>query len=385
MLGIGILIPIIPALFTNTASEFYMLTTQTTSQAFMLLGLMSAAYPVMQFFAAPVLGDLSDHYGRKPVLAVSSLGTVVGYLLFIVGLFIHSLPVLFLSRIIDGITGGNISVAQAAIADITPPENRAKNFGLMGAAFGVGFILGPSLGGILGNYNTSYPFILAALLSSVSFVLIRRVLPETIQNKTVDRKPFTLSSAVTGIMRGFRHPTLSKLFVTTLCFSAGFTFFTSFFGAFLIQRFHFSEQAIGLYFAFVGVWIVITQGFINRRVSGKYSNTVLVLVPLIILACMLIAFSLAPSAWVLYAIVPVFAISNGLITANLSAHISRSSGASNQGEILGINASMSSFSQATVPLIAGFVAASFSVATPILFGAIMVFIAAGVFALSQKK
>lgn len=203
MLGIGVLIPIIPALFTDPASAFYVLPAGLEPHALLLLGIMLATYPMMQFFAAPVLGDLSDHYGRKPVLASSLFGTMIGYIIFIIGLLLQSLPLLFVSRAIDGITGGNISVAQAAIADITAPENRASNFGLIGAAFGMGFILGPSTGGILGHYNPIYPFILTTALSLASVILVMRLLPETLQSKSLSRKAISLASSFRSILLGF--------------------------------------------------------------------------------------------------------------------------------------------------------------------------------------
>lgn len=159
MLGIGILIPIIPTLFTDHTSSFFILSSSQIPHALWLLGCMTALYPMMQFIATPLLGNASDRYGRKPVLIVSLLGTALGYGLFIVGILCRSLLLLFASRIIDGITGGNISVAQAAIADISKPQDRAKNFGMIGAAFGLGFILGPTIGGLLGSIHPTYPFI----------------------------------------------------------------------------------------------------------------------------------------------------------------------------------------------------------------------------------
>ncbi len=385
MLGIGILIPIIPALFTATDSAFYILTPPLVPYALLLLGVISAMYPIMQFFAAPVLGDLSDHYGRKPVLAISLFGTMIGYVLFILGLALRSLPLLFISRALDGITGGNISVAQAAISDITKPEHRAKNFGLIGAAFGMGFILGPSIGGILGHYSPLYPFILATVLSLTSAVMVLMLLPETITIKSLQRKKLSLVSPFRSVMSGFRHPQLAKLFTTTLFYSAGFTFYTSFFAAFLIQRFGFSERAIGLYFAVQGVWILITQLLINRKLSGRVSSNKIIQISLIVLASTLAIYALVHTVWLLYAIIPLFNIAAGLTNANLPATVSRSSTGNNQGEIMGINASMSSLSQAIIPLCAGFIATQFIIATPLLFGSIMVGIAAIVFAVSQKK
>ena len=151
-LGIGILGPILPQLLSNPNSPHYLLGKDASaSSGYIMFGFLVGIFPIMQFFATPILGQLSDRYGRKPVLALSLAGTALGYLLFAVGIVIKNIPLLFAARALDGITGGNLSVAQASIADVTPPSERTKNFGLIGAAFGVGFIIGPFLGGVLAD------------------------------------------------------------------------------------------------------------------------------------------------------------------------------------------------------------------------------------------
>lgn len=152
LLGVGVLIPVMPLLLGDPTSPYYLLPTGwSTEQGYVLLGLLTAVFPLMQFFATPILGQLSDKYGRKDILLISLFGTSLSYVLFAYGIMSRNLPLLFVSRALDGITGGNISVAQAAIADISLPENRAKNFGLIGMAFGLGFIFGSFLGGKLSD------------------------------------------------------------------------------------------------------------------------------------------------------------------------------------------------------------------------------------------
>ena len=190
LLGIGILIPVIPQLLANPASPFYLLAQGVSIKTgYIILGFLTAIFPLMQFFATPLLGELSDRFGRKPVLAISLLGTCISYILFAIGILTKNLPLLFVSRGFDGITGGNIAVAQAAIADVSTPENRAKNFGLMGAAFGIGFILGPYIGGKLSDpnliswFNAATPFWFAALLCFANVLSVVFLLPETHKHK----------------------------------------------------------------------------------------------------------------------------------------------------------------------------------------------------------
>src|SRR5437868_5332440 len=187
VLGVGVLIPIIPQLLANPRSSFYLLPAGWTFKGgLILLGWLVAIYPLMQFIATPILGQLSDRFGRKPLLGFSIFGTAVGYVLFAIGILHHNIPLLFFSRALDGITGGNLSVAQAVIADVTPPKDRIKRFALIGAAFGMGFVLGPYIGAKLASPNISFyglfhtphwfnpalPFWFTAALSLINFLLI---------------------------------------------------------------------------------------------------------------------------------------------------------------------------------------------------------------------
>jgi DHA1 family tetracycline resistance protein-like MFS transporter len=224
----------------------------------------------------PLLGQLSDHIGRRPVLLFCLLGTSFGYVLFALGIVLQSIPLLFLSRAIDGLTGGNISVAQAVIADSTPPEKRARAFGLMGAAFGIGFIVGPFLGGTLSDpsilpwFNATTPFWFAAILSLTNAIFLYFFFAETLTTKSNAR--FSFFQSFINIKKAIESPVLRKLFSTSFLFQSGFSFFTSFFGAYLIYRFAFTQSNIGNFFALVGILMAITQGFITARVAKRFST-----------------------------------------------------------------------------------------------------------------
>ena len=177
MLGITIIIPVIPALFFDADSLFFGPSYSMDDRS-ILYGILIAAYPFMQFFGAPLLGTLSDKYGRKPLLRWTILGSLIGYLLFGYAILTHNLILLFISRMIPGFMGGNISIIMSSIADVSSEENKAKNFGMVGAAFGIGFILGPSLGGVLADselvswFNHATPFWFTSLLTVINLLFV---------------------------------------------------------------------------------------------------------------------------------------------------------------------------------------------------------------------
>lgn len=389
MLGIGILIPVIPMLFTDPSSPYFVVQSAFLTQyAYVMMGLLLATYPLAQFFAAPILGQLSDKYGRKKILIFSQAGTSLGYLLFALGVVFSSLPILFISRIIDGFTGGNIAVAQAAIADITPPQARARTFGLMGAVFGLGFIIGPFLGGVLSAphlvswFSPAVPFWFAAILAGINTVLTARILKETHPSPLKELR-VDLAKSVHNIVKAFNYEKLKYLFITALFFQSGFSFFTAFFSVYLIHKFNFSQTDLGNYFGYIGLWIIFTQGvvtpWLSRRVSGSK------ILSFSMITCALgIALHFAPTqAWQLLIVVPVFALSNGLTQANMMALISRQAGPAIQGEVLGINSSMQALANTIPPLIAGFLAESFSPAAPIIV-AVIITTLAGITFIAKK-
>ncbi len=390
MLGIGILIPVMPALLANPTSPYFLLPQGwTLQQGFILLGLLTAVYPFCQFLAAPILGQLSDRFGRKPILAVSLLGTCISYILFAIGILWRNIPLLFLSRAFDGLTGGNIAVAQAAIADITAPQDRAKTFGLVGAVFGLGFIVGPFLGGVLssnqvvGWFNAATPFLFAAILSAINVLSVILRYPETNPHRDRD-KHIHWGRSLHNVIRAFRFVDMRSLFITVFLYTGGFAFFSTFFSVFLISRFGFEQAQIGNFFAYVGLWIVFTQAIVTRQVSGRFKEYQVLRITLFVTGAMLLVYFLPRQAWQLLLITPFFAISNGLSMANITGLISRSADAKIQGEIMGINSSVQALASSLPPILSGFIAASIGPTTPLFVASSVVMLAGIVFSIMYK-
>lgn len=363
LLGFGILIPIIPQLLANPASKYFLLPKGLgIKEGYILLGFLTASFPIMQFLATPILGQLSDRFGRRRLLAISLFGTCLSYLIFALGIITKSIPLLFMSRMFDGITGGNISVAQAAIADVSTPQNRAKNFGMIGAAFGLGFIIGPYIGGKLSDpgivswFSATTPFYFAAILSLVNVASILLFFPETLAVKRHALK-ISWSRSILNIYHAATHNTLRELFTTVFLFNGGFTFFTTFFSVFLITKFNFTQGNIGDFFAYIGLWVAFSQVVIVRQLAKRFSEKTLIRIGLIGTGGAIFLYFLPQHSWQLLLVAPVMAISNGLTFANMTALISKSVGPQVQGEILGINASVASLAMSIPPILSGYIAA----------------------------
>lgn len=389
-LGFGILIPIVPLLLADPSSRFYILPAGASIKSgYVLLGLITAIFPLMQLFSTSILGQLSDKFGRKPILIYTLIGTFISYALFAFGISIKNIPLLFISRAIAGITSGNLSVAQASIADITKPSDRAKNFGLIGAAFGTGFIIGPFLGGKLSDpqvlpfFNPTIPFYFASILALINSFSVRFNFKET--NIYLDKSPhIEWGKAITNLYKAFQIENLRFLFLTNFTFFSGFTFFVTFISVFFIKKFHFTQGNIGDFFSFLGLWIVLTQAILTRQIA-KYFNERQVLRFTIFLDGVFIGLMyFAQAPWMLYLIAPFIAICNGLSIANLTGLISRSADQKIQGEILGINASIQALAQLIPPILSGFIAASFAPEAPLIVASVIIIFAGVLFSTLYK-
>lgn len=376
MVGAGMVFPIIPILFTDPTSHAFLLEGYSTNAQFFIAGLVTALFGLMQFMAAPLLGELSDVYGRKRLLTLGVGILALSQMLFGFGIEIGSIFLILFSRAIAGLAAANFSIAQATIADVTEPENRAKNFGLIGAAFGTGFIIGPLLGGWIAGLtmNPAAPFWFAGLLGIANLLFLTLMLPETNKNPRA-MQAFTFFKGIRNIQAAIHDVDARPVYLTTFFYMSGFAFMTSFMGVFLVNKFSFDETAVGTYFGAVGGWIVFAQLFLLRIVAGKYTERQIVRYTMIIMASAMIVYPFLPTPHWLYIVMPFIAVSQGLTMANITSLVSKSVSAAKQGAALGINGSLMAFAQGIIPLIAGLGTGFIGIETPFIAGGILVFAA----------
>lgn len=356
LLGIGIIIPVFaPLIIENSQGIMPADTPEATRN--LIYGILTATFPFFQFFGAPILGTLADKYGRKRILQYSLIGTFVGYVLFALSIHFNILWLLFLARAIPGFMGGNISIVTASLADISKPEERAKNFGLIGMAFGMGFILGPFLGGILADSNTcryfdySTPMWFTALLTLVNMVYVRLQFPETFKPSAQGK--VSLLTGINNVKRAIAMVNMRVILLTVFLQSFAFSFFMQFNQVYLIKKFKFDTSQIGILFGYIGLWIAFTQGVIIRQVSKKLAPPQVLRFSLLGLSFAILAILLPKQAWMLYLVNPFMAIFQGLTQPNQTSIVSTLTPPENQGEMLGIQQSVTSLAFIFPPLIAG--------------------------------
>lgn len=344
----------------------------------LVVGLLMATYSLMQLVSAPVLGALSDRYGRRPVLLVSLAGSVVGYLIFAGA---HSLSWLFAARALDGITGGNISTAQAYVADITTPDNRAKGMGMIGAAFGLGFVLGPAAGGVLGAWGGNFAIgVVAALLSLAALVSTWALLPESRgQGATAPPRHF-----ITQAVRVLGLPGLGAALVLYLVFTSGFSMMEGTFSVFLVRRHLGGGEGLlseamgreaslrsGWIFVAVGVLSAVVQGGLVGRLRARFGELKLVFMGLVLLGAGLAGIPAAPGYATLFLPMGVLAVGSALLTPSLSSWVSQQAPDGRQGEVLGAYQSMGSLGRLLGPASGGALFSAGGAVTPFAVAALL--------------
>jgi multidrug resistance protein len=308
-----------------------------------------AIFSIAQFFATPIIGKLSDRFGRRPLLIISLIGTVIGN--FLAGTAPNA-TVLFLARFLDGITGGNVSVAQAVISDVTTPENRAKGFGIFGASLGLGFIMGPVLSLVAQQRSLGTSFLVSSAIAAIALILTIFFLPETLPAKAnTDTNIFDLG--LRDLIRGLTFPRLGILFIINLCVGTTFTLFTFAFQPYYIKVLHQDNNSLTLLFLAIGIVGVVVQIY-GVKILSKYLNLVKILfLGLFFRSLSFILMPIIPDIHFFLIIAMLFSLFNSLVQPMISTLISLNTSPEEQGKMSGLNASYLSAANGIGPIIAG--------------------------------
>ncbi len=342
LVGFGIVIPVLPYYAEGTKFG------ATPSQ----VGILFASYSVMQLIFSPVLGRLSDKYGRRPILLLSLLGTAVGFL--VLG-FATTLWMLFLGRIIDGISGGNISTAQAYIADVTTKENRAKGMGLIGAAFGLGFVFGPAIGGILSRWGINVPFLFAGGLALANAVLLYFALPETVTPDHPARISAASGRGWQQLLNALRERRLALVMTIYFLGIVAFSIMTATFSLFMMFRLGYDAFHNGWVFAFVGIISAAIQGGLIGKLVKRFGEPLLIIAGALLFSASLFALPFVTTATGLLSILALGAVTSigqALSAPSLTSLASKTASAGEQGGVLGVMQSVASLARAVGPSLA---------------------------------
>jgi MFS family permease len=359
MLGYGMIVPLLPFMVRESADSA------------LLVGLLSSLYALMQLLLAPVLGALSDRAGRRPVLIACLLIAAGAYGLLGVAAQIGSLPLIFVAIAIGGAAGATIPTAQAYIADTTAPAERARGLGLIGAAFGLGLMLGPASGGLLSIYGLGVPAFLAAALALANGVYALFALPESLPPARRTRQPLRVGGLVGQIAAALAERAVRPLLLAIFLLNLAFTGLQSNFALFSNTRFGWDPTANGIFFAFVGLCAVITQGVLIGRLQPALGEPLLVVGGLGTMAACLALTPLAPAGWVLYPLVGLMALGTGLAIPSLTSIVSRRAGEGRQGVVMGGMQAILSATLVIGPALAGLLFDTFGPGAPYLNGGIL--------------
>lgn len=312
------------------------------------VGLIISSFSLFQFLSAPIIGKLSDRYGRKPLLILSQISTFLGFLVLA---FANSVWMLFLSRIIDGLLGSNMTLSNAYIADITKEKERAKTYNLMGIIFGIGFFIGPAIGGLLATINYSIPSLIAAGMSLLSIILTILLLKETVKTKKELKLKINDFFPLKDFLQAWKNKTLRGFFVEFLFYITSFTIITSSLALFIDAKLGFGPDDVGLLLMIIGLIRIIFQLTAIPKLLNKYEEKILALIGLLITTIGMFGFFFVNSRVTLYLIMITFSIGAGLTRPMLMSTVAKKAGLENRGKNMGIVDSLGSIAQIIGPII----------------------------------
>jgi MFS transporter, DHA1 family, tetracycline resistance protein len=351
MLGFALIVP----LLAYFADSFGATAFQT--------GLLVASYAAMQMIGAPILGRISDRFGRRPVFLISILGTFIGFLILA---FANSLGMLFFSRILSGLTAGNISVAQAYIADVTDAKNRARGMGMIGAAFGIGFILGPALGGTLSVYGFDVPAFVAAGLCFINLLTVFFWLPEslTLERRTALTAQKKANVSFGALLAALQHPSAGPLLWVRVGFAVAFNSFQSVFALYTLSKFGLTAQQTGYILAYVGIVLVIMQGGLIGPLSARFKESSLLVTFILFAALGLFGWAVAQTVPVMLIAMFPLAIGAGSFNAVINSAISKTVSQEEVGGMLGFSAGLESATRVVMPALAAYLLGRYGPSSP---------------------
>lgn len=350
LIGFGIVLPLLPLWAEEYGASPFQ------------IGLLTASYALMQFLFAPVWGRLSDRYGRRPVILVSLAGSALSALL--IGLA-GTLAVLFVARILHGISGASYAAAQAYVADVTTREERARGMGLIGAAFGVGFVLGPAIGALFAHISPSMPFFVAAGLAAANLAVAAVRLPES---RRPGPRP-ARAPRLAVLRRAFARRDLGPLVLLSFVGTFAFVGMESTFALFGDRRFGYSPAEVGLLFAYIGVASVVAQGILVGRLVARHGEPAVLLWGLLGTGAGLALLAVSDALWLLLAALALLAAASGLVFATVTALVSLAADDDAQGGALGVVASTGGLARIAGPVVATLLFQHAGVSAPLLLGA----------------
>lgn len=380
MLGFSFILPLLPYYAENYGASALM------------VGVLTASYAAAQFIGAPLLGRLSDRYGRRPILLVSIAGTVVGFVLLalaeplgkslgmsllggsVAAVNAAVLTLLFVSRIVDGLTGGNITVAQAYISDITTAENRNKALGMIGAAFGLGFIIGPAIGGFLSNFGYAAPAWAAAGMATLNLILVYFLLPESITPELraeLTHRPrprFTFGDMWTALQRQRVGPLFHIRFFFGMAFSMFQTIFALYAAGYPLNL---SAQQTAFVLTYVGILAVITQGYAIGKLAKRYTDRQLILAATVMMAAGFLLWIFVPNVITLLIVMIPLSFGGGVLNTVINSALSKSVYPEEIGGTLGLSSAIESLTRILAPLLGGLLLEYARPWGPALFGAVV--------------
>ncbi|MFC1755833.1 MFS transporter [Patescibacteria group bacterium] len=342
VLGFSLILPFLP---------FYV---QKLGGTPLTVGLILTTFSLLQFVSAPIMGKLSDTYGRKPLLMLSQLSTFISFIML--G-FSKSIPMIFLSRAMDGLLGSNATIAQSYLSDISSKEDRSKAYGISGAAFGFGFLIGPAIGGSLAKISFALPAFIAAFFSLASIIMTKFLLKETVTNS--HKKEFNIKKAIKdinpiNIISNFSNKTLAIPLMLMFAYALSHTIYVSNFSLFGERQFGLTVDKVGYVLAYIGLVSVILRGFLLEKIIDKFNEKNIIKFGYISNMIGLAFFGFSHSIPMLFLAVTFFSIGSGLLRPTLMAEISRSADENRQGEIMGVSNSLGSIAQIIGPITGGY-------------------------------